>query len=89
VELTDVYNTTPCDQILNTDESFWRMLYLRTKTVDPMGRETVKVNVNRDPKADLTPLGRITAAGTKSPLVLVAKGRTHLCHKQLAADLEH
>jgi hypothetical protein len=72
---------------LNSDESFWLILYRPRKTVAPTGAETVKVEVDGDPKAGLTLMGTITAAGTKLPLFLVAKGLTRRCHKQFG-DLE-
>lgn len=86
-ELAEIHENTPWDRILNADESFWLILYVPMKTVAPTGVETVKVSVDGDPKAGLTLLGTITAAGTKLPLFLVAKGRTDRCHKQFGADL--
>jgi len=81
-QLTAAYESTRWDHILNADESFWLVLYLPRKTLGPTGVETVEVEVDGDPKAGLTLMGTITAAGTKLPLFLVAKGRTNRCHKQ-------
>jgi hypothetical protein len=86
-EITKAYQTLPWDRILNADESFWLILYLPAKTVAATGAETVKVYIDGDPKAGLTLLGTVTAAGTKLPLLLVAKGLTSRCHKQFGIDL--
>jgi hypothetical protein len=86
-EISEAYRTLPWDRILNADESFWLILYLPGKTVAEAGVETVKVHTEGDPKAGLTLLGTITAAGTKLPLLLVAKGLTSRCHKQLGIGL--
>jgi hypothetical protein len=81
-ELAEIHKTIPWDHIVNADESFWLVLYLPQKTVAPTGIETVKVEIDGDPKAGLTIMGAITAAGTKLPLFLIAKGLTRRCHEQ-------
>jgi hypothetical protein len=53
------------------------------ETVAERGAESVHHYVSGDAKAGFTFLTTISAAGRKFPLILLAKGKTTRCHKQL------
>jgi hypothetical protein len=58
------------------------ILWELCKTVAAKGVESVKIEMNGDPKAGFTLIGAVTASGEKFPPFLIAKGLTQKCHKQ-------
>ena len=74
----------PSDRIvLNADESQWRVLMPPRRSIAITGQDSVKININGDKKAGFTILGTISSEGDRFPLVMLAKGFTTSCHKQL------
>jgi hypothetical protein len=69
--------------LVNFDESNWRLVMMSEKTVARRGAESVKRYVNGDVKASFTFRAAIVADGTKLPLILMAKGKTARCRRQL------
>ena len=69
--------------IINADESQWRVLMPPRRSIARKGQDSVKLNINGDKKAGFTIIGTISSDGDKYPLVMIAKGSTWRCHKQL------
>ena len=69
--------------ILNCDESCWRVMMPPKRSIVKRGQDSVKLNIDGDQKAGFTIIGTISSDGAKLPLVIIAKGRTKRCHKQL------
>jgi hypothetical protein len=69
--------------VVNFDESNWRLVMTGNRTVAERGSETVERFVNGDVKAGFTFFASILADGTKLPLILIAKGKTERCRRQL------
>jgi hypothetical protein len=86
-ELAEAYETIPLDHIVNADESFWLILYLPQKTIALTGTETVKAEIDGDPKAGMTIMGIITALGLSSPCSLSRKGSLLTVTNNLATSL--
>jgi transposase len=82
-------STHPLSAIVNFDESSWRVVMISGRTVAPRGAETVRRYVNGDVKASFTFFASVLADGTKLPLILLAKGKTERCHKQLGTHPGH
>lgn len=82
-KLSGAFLRYPPDAILNFDESSWHLVMSGDQIVAERGVEAVHQYVNGDAKACFTFLATISAAGRKLPLILLAKGKTRGCHKQL------
>jgi hypothetical protein len=85
-KLTGALYNYPPDYILNFDESNWYLVMAGDQTVASRGAETVHQYTDEDTKANCTFFATITAAGAKLPLILLAKGTTDHCHKQLGSN---
>jgi hypothetical protein len=81
-ELTATFRDFPHSDSINADESMWLILWQLHKTVAEKGVESVKIEVNGDPKAEFTLIKAITARGEKLPLFLIANGLMQKCHRQ-------
>jgi hypothetical protein len=68
--------------MVNFDESSWPLMMVSETIVAERGAETVNRFINGDAKAMLTFFASVIADGTKLRLILVAKGKTTLCHKE-------
>jgi hypothetical protein len=77
------------DRLVNIDESFWLVLQPPKKTICFKGVESVHTMIEGDPKAGFTFIGAITKSGRKLPLYIIAKGKTHVCHKQFGGPQDH
>ena len=75
--------------ILNADESQWRVLMPPRRTVAKKGQDSVRLNIDGDNKAGFTIVGTISSDGDRLPLVMIAKGRSPVCHKQLGKHPAH
>jgi hypothetical protein len=80
--LQAVYETSSRYNILNGDETQWLFCYMPPRTVTLKGIESVKVQSPGDPHQGFTMMASISAAGSKLPLFLIAKGLSERCHKQ-------
>jgi hypothetical protein len=69
--------------MVNFDESNWRLVKSAERTVAQRDAESVKRCVNGDVKAAFTFFASVVADGTKLSLVLIAKGKNALYHRQL------
>jgi hypothetical protein len=69
--------------LVNFDESSWCLAITSERTIAERGIEVVNRYANGDIKAAFTFFASVVADGTKLHLVLVAKGTTTRCHKQL------
>jgi hypothetical protein len=72
----------PPSNIVNFDESNWRLVMSGEQTVAERGAETVHQYTDGDCKANFSFFATIAADGTKFPLILIARGKTLRCHRQ-------
>jgi hypothetical protein len=84
-EYGPVYRRYPPYLIINLDEPNWYLAMADDQTVAVRGAETVCHYCEGHAKTNFSFFGTITADGSKLPLILVAKGKTDRCHKQLEA----
>jgi hypothetical protein len=68
--------------IVNVDESNWRLVMASEQVVGKRGAEVVHNYQDGDPKANFSFFGSICADGTKLPLILIARGKTARSHRQ-------
>ena len=69
----------PPDLLLNTDETCWRVLNGKLRTLAPRGADHVAVQSAVDEKESITAIATITMSGEKLPLIILAKGTTRRC----------
>ena len=80
----------PSDKIiLNADESHWKVLMPPKRSIAFTGQDSVKLDIDGDRKAGFTILATISSDGDKYPLVMIARGKTKACHKQLGVHPKH
>jgi hypothetical protein len=72
----------PNDDMINFDESSWRLVQVSDGMIADRGAEIVHQYVEGDENACLTFFASCSAGGTKLPLILLAKGKTTLCRLQ-------
>jgi hypothetical protein len=77
------YHRYPPHLTINFDEPNWHLLMADDQMLALRGAETVCHYCESDAKANFSFLAIITADGSKLPLVLITKGKTDRCHKQL------
>jgi hypothetical protein len=80
--LTAVSTLPPMD-IVSTDETSWKIVDHGCTTVADRGTEGVSCLFEGDPKACVTAIATISAAGEKLPLWVAAKGKTDRCETNL------
>jgi hypothetical protein len=68
--------------IVNFDESNWRLVMASEQVVGERGDEVVHNYTDGDTKANFSFFGSICADGTKLLLILIARGKTRRCHQQ-------
>jgi hypothetical protein len=84
---------TPLHLVLNMDETSWKLIAHQFLTVAQKGAEGISCLFDGDPKACITAIACIDAAGGRLPLWVVAKGKTSRsetkirtrCHKDIEA----
>jgi hypothetical protein len=69
--------------MVDFDELSWPLDMSVERPVPQPGAESVKRHGNGDVKAAFTFFASVVADGTKLPLILIAKGTTAFCHRQL------
>lgn len=74
--ITNLAENTPLDRIINADETCWRILPSGLTTWAKKGAENISICTKDDEKKAITVMASITAAGTKLPLFVIAKGGT-------------
>jgi len=62
--------------VMNMDETSWKSVDAHMRTIALRGAEEVTAFFDGDPKACVTAIATIDAAGGKLPLWVIAKGRT-------------
>jgi hypothetical protein len=71
------------DKVMNMDETSWRDVQTRGKTLARMGWATVRVRVKGNLKAAVSAVCTVTYAGGKLPVLYVLKGRTQKTRESL------
>ena len=75
----------PC-LIFNIDETCWRFINGRFKTLAEKGATEVTVKAKSDPKTDITVIAACSPSGDKLPLWILARGKTTKCETKF---IEH
>ena len=70
------------DFIVNVDETCWRLVNGRMKTLAIRGATDVTVKTKIEPKTDITAIAGCTMAGRRLPLWIIAKGKTSKCEEK-------
>jgi hypothetical protein len=78
--------TTPPWRVLNMDETSWKLLNHSFLTIAERGEEGILCLFEGDPKACITAIATIDAAGGKRPLWTVAKGKTERSEAKLRQE---
>jgi hypothetical protein len=79
LHMQEVLNKIPHDRIINIDETNWRSVAGGIWTWATTGSESVSCLVEQNEKEGITVIAAIDAAGTKLPLTVIGKGKTHRC----------
>ena len=74
------------DSILNADETCWRVVNGKLKTLALKGSQEVTVHTSFDTKQAITVMACMTAAGKKLPLMVIVEGTTELCERKFRTD---
>ena len=80
--LTEIYMASaelPAGLIFNVDETCWRVVNGRLKTLATRGQDEVLVKSEGNPKTDVTVICACSRAGDRLPLYMLAKGKTPKC----------
>ena len=78
----------PADRVVNADETTWMILPNGGTTWALKGVDSVAISVQDDEKKRITVMAACTAAGTKLPLFLIAKGKTMRCENTQIGAVE-
>ena len=84
-EIKEIKDKYTLDCIYNADETAWNVAMIGDRTITESGVDGVHININGNPKQNITILSTITASGKKLKLFMIAKGITNSCHKQLGS----
>ena len=76
----------PKTLIFNADETCWRILNGKLRTVALTGSDSVHVSIGFDSKETVTVMACCSAAGVKLPLYAIVKGKTAECERSLRND---
>lgn len=76
----------PKSHIYNVDETSWRIVNGKLKTVCMRGSDEVRVEVGFDVKEAVTVMAGCSADGKKLPLMLIATGTTERCEDKYRQD---
>ena len=85
-EMEVVQQQLPRSLILNADETCWRILNGKLRTVAPKGADEVQVSIGFNSKETLTVMACCNASGGKLPLYAIVKGKTDRCEEALRSD---
>jgi hypothetical protein len=69
----------PHDRVINIDENNWRVVAAGVWTWVDTGSEAVSCIIDENGKGAIMVVAGIDSAGTKLPLTVVGKGKTHRC----------
>jgi hypothetical protein len=75
-EINQLLRNYPPENILNCDETCWRLYPSGILTWAATGSENVAIEIPGDEKTSITAMATITADHQKLPLYLIAKGKT-------------
>lgn len=87
--LKTMLNSKPNDRIVNIDETSWHAVPNNMRTWALKGSQSVQIRTSTDEKLAMTVLCGITAARTKLPMLIVAKGATDTVCKNLGEISPH
>ena len=67
------------DYVINVDETSWKLINGRLRTIARRGAEDVVLHTGADPRADITAIAACCKSGEKLPLWVLATGKTAKC----------
>jgi hypothetical protein len=73
-------------KIFNMDETSVPVTKTSFRTIAERGAESVKIKGRGNPKKNLTVIGTISLDGAKLPPMVICKGKTHKCERQMRLD---
>jgi hypothetical protein len=76
-EIVQLLRNNPPENVLNSDETCWRLYPSGILTWAATGSENVAIEIPGDEKTSITAMATITADHQKLPLYLIAKGKTN------------
>ena len=85
--ISELAQNVPLDRIVNADETCWRILPSGLTTWAKKGAENISICTKDDEKQKITVMASITAAGTKLPLFVIAKGSTSVVETTQIGDI--
>ena len=85
--ITELAQNVPLDRIVNADETCWRILPSGLTTWAKKGAENISILTRDDEKKAITVMASITAADTKLPLFVIAKGSTSVVETTQIGDI--
>ena len=86
-EISKLFDEVSHSRILNADETAWKIMPNGLTTWTVKGTDNIQLLVNDDAKECLTVMATITAAGTKLPLFIIAKGKTQQVEQLQIGDV--
>ena len=86
-DIVSLLRSTDHNRVINADETAWFILPSDTRTWAETGSDSVVLQTVDDDKKKLTVMASITAAGTKLPLFVIAKGKSKRCEESQIGDI--
>jgi transposase-like protein len=78
-EMEMIFTEYPINRIINADETSWKIINNRMVTLANRGAEAVTCQFEGDLRACMTVIASIDAGGSKLPLWVICRGKTHRC----------
>lgn len=88
-EMKNLFATVSLDRIVNCDETSWQLFPNGILTWADTGSDNIQTKVNGNTKDSITVMGTITAANTKLPLHMIAKGSTERAEISQFGDISY
>lgn len=88
-KLKNMLRLKPNDRIVNIDETSWHAMPNNMRTWALKGATSVQIRTNTDEKLAMTVICGITAARTKLPMLIIAKGATDTVCRNLGDISPH
>jgi hypothetical protein len=82
--LENVIEHTPPERLINIDETHWKLVAGGFLTWAKKGRGSIQCMIQNNDKEGVTAIAGIDYAGNKLPLMVIGKGKTPKCLKNLA-----
>ena len=87
--MKNLFSQVPRDRIVNCDETSLQLFPNGILTWADTGSDSIQTAVNGNVKDSITIMGTITAAGTKLPLHIIAKGNAERVEASHLGDISY